>query len=133
MQASIFVYAPGVWIGLVIAAILNASIRNLLVTPRWGEQTGHVAGTVSFIGVIFLVTYLFLSNLESGYTQSDLLLVGLMWLALTIAFEFVFGRFVMGHPWRKLLADYNILRGRVWVLVLAATFTAPIIMGSALR
>ena len=133
MEASIFLYAPAIWLGLVIAAILNASLRNALITPKWGEQAGHVASTVSFIGIIFLVTYLFLSNLKSGYSTADLLLVGLMWLALTIAFEFAFGRFVMGHPWSKLLADYNVLKGRVWVLVLAATFAAPIVIGSALR
>jgi len=132
MQASIFLYAPGIWLGLVIAAILNASVRNALITPKWGEQAGHVASTVSFIGIIFLAAYLFLSNLKSAYSTTDLLLVGLMWLVLTIVFEFSFGRFVMGHPWRRLLADYNILKGRVWLLVLVATFTAPLAVGAAL-
>jgi apolipoprotein N-acyltransferase len=39
-------------------------------------------------------------------------------LLATIAFEFGFGHFVAGHSWSKLLADYNVFNGRLWLLVL---------------
>ena len=42
-----------------------------------------------------------------------------------MAFEFMFGRFVMGHPWSRLLQDYNLLQGRVWVVFLAWLALAP--------
>jgi hypothetical protein len=29
----------------------------------------------------------------------------------TVAFELTFGHYVMGHPWSRLLADYNLLAG----------------------
>jgi hypothetical protein len=29
-------------------------------------------------------------------------------------FEFLVGHYVMGHPWSRLLHDYNILAGRLW-------------------
>jgi hypothetical protein len=32
---------------------------------------------------------------------------------------------VFGTPWQQLAADYNIFRGRVWVLVLITTATGP--------
>ena len=51
--------------------------------------------------------------------------IGAMWLVLTILFEFVFGHFVMEHSWGKLFADYNILEGRLWSLVLIWTFIGP--------
>jgi hypothetical protein len=51
--------------------------------------------------------------------------VGILWLSLTVAFEFLAGHYAFGHPWPSLLADYNALRGRVWLLVLVATFVAP--------
>jgi hypothetical protein len=53
------------------------------------------------------------------------LAVGGMWLAMTTAFEFGFGRYVAGHSWEKLLSDYNLLRGRVWSLLLVAIFFLP--------
>ncbi len=44
--------------------------------------------------------------------------IGAIWLILTILFEFLFGHFVMSNSWSKLFADYNLLQGRVWVLIL---------------
>ena len=37
---------------------------------------------------------------------------------MTVAFEFGFGHFVAGHSWQRLLGDYNLLEGRVWLLFL---------------
>jgi len=51
--------------------------------------------------------------------------IGVIWLVLTVAFEFLFGHFVVGHPWSRLLHDYDLLQGRVWVLVLVWTTIAP--------
>jgi len=39
-------------------------------------------------------------------------------VTLTVAFEFLAGHYVFGTPWHQLVADYNIFRGRIWVLVL---------------
>jgi hypothetical protein len=44
---------------------------------------------------------------------------------LTLAFEFLAGHYLFGAPWPQLLADYNVLRDRIWVLVLATTALAP--------
>lgn len=53
--------------------------------------------------------------------------VGLTWLLLVLAFEFLAGHYVFGSSWSKLLADYDVMRGRVWVLVLLTTLTAPVV------
>lgn len=58
-----------------------------------------------------------------------LLGVGLFWVVITIIFEFVFGHYVMGNSWQKLFADYNLLDGRLWVLVLINNLSAPLISG----
>ena len=54
--------------------------------------------------------------------------IGLFWLAFTFAFEFGFGHFVAGHAWDKLLADYNLLRGRVWSLFLVWVTIMPFVI-----
>jgi hypothetical protein len=51
--------------------------------------------------------------------------VGILWAVLTVAFEFLAGHYAFGHPWPELLADYDLLRGRVWLLVLVTTLVAP--------
>lgn len=54
------------------------------------------------------------------------LLIGTVWIILTIAFEFLAGQYLFSNSWTRLLADYNLLRGRVWVLVPLATLLGPL-------
>jgi len=42
-----------------------------------------------------------------------------------VLFEFGFGHWVAGHSWRRLLADYKLLAGRLWALVLVWIGIAP--------
>lgn len=51
-----------------------------------------------------------------------------MWLTATVVFEFGFGHYVIGHSWDRLLRDYNLLEGRVWLLFLTATTVIPYIV-----
>ncbi|WP_305064564.1 hypothetical protein [Methanococcoides sp.] len=74
---------------------------------------------------IFTVTYIFLKYSGVSGTSRQFIYVGLMWLFLTICFEFLFGHFVIGHSWHRLLYDYNIFEGRIWLLVLIVTATSP--------
>jgi hypothetical protein len=133
MDTKIFLYAFGMWFLFVIAAILNGAFRVAFVTPRVGEHAGHVISTFIFMGVILTGTYLFLGSLNVDPSRSDLLFIGGFWLTMTILFEFIFGHYVMGHPWGTLLADYNIFKGRVWILVLITTFLAPLFVGTYLK
>jgi len=61
-------------------------------------------------------------------TSKQAITVGLIWLGLTVAFEFLFGHYVVGHPWSKLLYDYNVFAGRVWVAVLIWVTVAPYVL-----
>jgi hypothetical protein len=133
MDSKVLLSALGMWFIFVIAAILNGTLRIAFITPRVGEYAGHVISTIIFMCVILAGTYIFLSYLDAGLARNDLLLIGAFWLVLTVVFEFVFGHYVMGHSWDKLLADYNIFKGRVWVLVLLTTFLAPWLVGTYLR
>ena len=133
MEAKLFLYALGAWFILVIVAILNGACRNAFFSPGVGEYAGHIISTIILVCVILVVTYLFLSMIRIDYTVTDLLLVGTLWLVLTVLFDFIFGHYVAGNSWSTLLADYNILKGRVWVLVLIATFIAPLLTGLILR
>ena len=50
---------------------------------------------------------------------------GCLWLALTVAFEFIFFRYVTGHSWSELLANYDLAAGRLWPLLLLWIALAP--------
>ena len=56
------------------------------------------------------------------------LIIGFNWLILTVIFEFLFGHYVMGHTWERLLQDYNIFKGRLWSLVLMWNLIMPYVI-----
>ena len=47
---------------------------------------------------------------------------------LTLAFEFLAGHYLFGNSWERLLADYDVARGRIWPLVLIVTFVTPLLL-----
>lgn len=64
-------------------------------------------------------------------SQHDAIAVGVIWLGMTVAFEFGFGRYVAGSSWEKLLSDYNLFAGRVWLLFLVWMLVLPYIVYKA--
>ncbi len=133
MHPRLYAYAVGVWLVLTVLAVLNGTLRNYTYARALGEYAGHVLSSLIFVAVVFAVTYAFLRLARVDYGTGDLLAVGGIWLALTVAFEFLFGHYVVGHPWSRLLADYNIVKGRAWTLVLLAVFLAPLVAGNLVR
>jgi len=113
-----------VWMLLLVVAVANGAAREFLLVPRLGAQTGHVVSTVILCAAILAVA-LFTIRWIAPRGRRGALWVGGTWLALTLGFEFLAGHYVLGNSWEKLFADYNLLRGRVWVLVLVATLFAP--------
>jgi hypothetical protein len=62
---------------------------------------------------------------RSVMSDKRALLTGLILVVMTVIFEFGFFHFVSGRSWDVLLADYNVLKGRIWVLVLLTTLLGP--------
>ena len=122
----------GIWFLLAVLAIIIGTIRTFLILPYVGEQAAHIIGTIIFLAIQFIVIFFFIKRITVDATQ-DLLMIGIFWIILTIIFEFIFGHYVMNHPWEKLFADYNILNGRLWSLVLLNNLAAPLISGKLLR
>ena len=133
MEAKLFLYAFGIWVVFMFTAMLNGYFRNSFLEPKAGVQIGHVISTIILVCFILLITFLFLYYIRIPYTNVGLLAVGAFWLSLTVLFEFVFGHYVMGNPWGTLLADYNLLKGRIWSLVPLTAFIAPWLLGSILQ
>ena len=112
------------WIPMVFIAIINAAIREAVYKKYLGELLAHQVSTVTAI-ILFGLYVWALSFWRKLQSPAHAFTIGFIWLALTISFEFIFGHFVMGNPLSTLLHDYNILAGRVWVLVLVWITIAP--------
>ncbi|MEW5747604.1 MAG: hypothetical protein AB1793_02280 [Candidatus Thermoplasmatota archaeon] len=129
MRQELLLWTLGLWGLLVGFAMLNAALRQGALIPALGEDAGRALSSVTLSTVILVMAYLFLNWSDIERSAADLWAMGLIWVALTILFEFGFGHYVMGNSWDALLADYNVLEGRIWVLVLVTESVAPYLMG----
>lgn len=115
-----------VWFVLAIVAIINGIVRNEVYKNSLGELRAHQLSTLTGIILFGLVIWGF-TRLWKITSAGQAWTIGFLWLGMTIAFEFVFGHYVIGHSWSKLFHDYHIFAGRIWILVLIWTTIAPYI------
>jgi hypothetical protein len=114
------------WIPMVAIAIVNGSIRQAWYGNHTSELAAHQISTLS--GVLLFGLYIWaVMRRWRPASSRHAWTVGLLWLGLTITFEFLFGHYVAGHTWERLLADYNLLAGRVWLVALVWVTIAPVV------
>ena len=115
------------WMVLAAVAIFNGILRELTYGRKLAEPRAHQLSTLTGMAMSGVAVWFF-----AGFFPIDsldvALVIGLIWLVMTIAFEFTFGRLVAGHSWTKLLADYNLLAGRVWLVFLVWILMLPAIV-----
>ncbi len=105
------------WIPMVFVAIANGLARDLGYRRFMTELQAHQLSTL--IGMIVFAVYTWaVERLWPLASAREAVAVGAIWLALTVAFESGFGHFVAKHTWRRLAMDYNLLKGRVWLVFL---------------
>jgi hypothetical protein len=109
---------------MVVIAIANGVARQMWYGPHLSELRAHQLSTLT--GLILFGLYIWISlRLFPPANASQALSIGFLWLGLTVTFEFLFGHYVAGHSWRLLFQDYNLLAGRLWVLILLWVTVAP--------
>lgn len=105
------------WIVLAMLAVGNGILRGSTYGRYVSDLAAHQISTLTAILITGVAIALF-HRYQPTTSMREAWLIGAIWLAMTVAFEFGFGHFVAGHSWQRLLADYNLLAGRVWLLFL---------------
>ena len=118
--------AMAVWCLMLVLAIVNGGVRDAWLSPRFGDTAGRALSTVLLSLLILVATWLTIRWIGPG-TAGEALAVGALWVALTLVFEFGAGHYAFGKSWGELFADYDLSRGRIWILVLIVTFAAPLL------
>lgn len=113
-----------IWASFIPIAIINGILREKCLVPLLGKRLALPLSGISAGLLFFLLTYLSLPWFGQ-LKPHQYRLIGLAWLAMTVLFEFLFGRFVAGKSWEELLQAYNILTGNLWLLVLVVIAVSP--------
>ena len=112
------------WGGGALIGVANGVLREATFAKLLGERAAHAASGATAV----LAFGGYFSALERRWpiaTTPEALRIGGSWLAMTVAFEFGFGRTVAKQSWHELLDDYNLAEGRTWPLVLAWIALGP--------
>lgn len=113
------------WFPMIVIAIANAGLRELVLDKYFNELTAHQISTITLIA--FCAVYIGLISPFLGLkSNKEALILGFIWVLLTVGFEFIFGR-LMGTQWQVLFNDYNLLAGRFWSVFLLGLFILPYI------
>lgn len=113
-----------IWLVLIVAEIVHGILRAMLLVPIVGEFRSNQIGVFSGSVIIIAIAY-FTIRWIGASRLTEQLLVGVIWLALTIAFEILFGRFVVGLSWERIASDYSVLNGGLMPLGLLFLFFSP--------
>lgn len=120
--------AIGVWLVILVLANVNGAVREAVLFARFGQAAGRALSTLILCGIVFFLTWLTIGWIGPT-TPADALKIGVLWLALTLAFEFLVGHYVFRQSWPALLEDYDLTRGRIWALALLMVLLAPLLTG----
>lgn len=114
------------WCAILLLAVLNGAFREAFLVPRAGAGAGRAISTIILSLVIVLAGWMLMPWIAPA-TLQDAWTIGVVWVGLTLAFEFLGGHFLFRKSWQELMADYNLFAGRIWVMVLIVTLLIPVV------
>jgi hypothetical protein len=112
------------WFPMLMIAVANGALRQATFAKGISELHAHQLSTL--IGSVLIGLFIWL--LIRAWPPSSgrqALLIGLVWVLLTVGFEFFMGLVLAKRPLAQVLYDYNLLAGRVWVLFIIWLALAP--------
>jgi hypothetical protein len=123
--------AFAVWLLIMCIEVVHGTLRTIFLAPLIGDFLARQLSVLTGSLLILTVAFLFVRWIRASTTGS-LLIVGLLWLLLTLLFEFCFGHFILGLSWERLASDYDLRHGGLLTLGLVVLMFAPL-MAAKLR
>ena len=112
-----------IWILIIPLAILNGAFRDYITTPLIGDFLSRPLSGVILCILIFTVSIWLIPRIGRGSCRTYIKM-GIMWLALTILFEFGMG-FSTGKTFLEMLKAYDITSNNWWLIVVIFTGFTP--------
>ncbi len=116
--------ALAVWAVLIVAESMHGTVRELWLKPALGDLRARQVCVFTGMVIILGIAYRFIHWIQAD-TPRTRWLVGLMWVTLTLSFEVVLGRLVLGYSWERLFEDYDVTRGGLLSIGMLVLLLSP--------
>jgi len=118
--------AVGLWFLLMAAETLQGLWRAKVLAAWIGDAVSREVGVFTGSLLLLLIAFTCVGWISAGSNQT-LILVGLTWVALTVAYEFVLGYFVLHLPWKDIASEFDVSDGRLLPIGLVILMFAPLL------
>jgi hypothetical protein len=115
-----------VWLVIIIAESLHGTARVMLLEPYVGDMQARQISFFTGMAIILAIAVAFIRWMRATSLR-QLLLIGLLWVVLTLGFEMLLGRLVLHYSWERILADYNLPAGGFMGIGMIFLALAPLI------
>jgi hypothetical protein len=113
-----------IWFAMLVIAIGNGALRQATFGKVIPELRAHQLSTA--IGALVMGVFIwFVVDVWPPSSAGEAIAVGVVWLGLTVFFEFFMGLVFRKRSLAQVLADYDLRAGRVWLLFLLWLAVAP--------
>jgi hypothetical protein len=125
-MTSVVLRALAAWLVLIVAESVHGTLRELWLKPYVGDL--HARQICVFTGMLIIIAVAYASiRWIRAETPLALWLVGMLWVALTLSFEFGLGLLALGYSWERMIKDYDITRGGLLALGMVVLLLSPLI------
>ena len=120
-----------VWLLIIFAETIHGITRTLLLKPLIGDFRARQVSVFTGAAMIVVITFVFVRWLK-GSGVFEFILIGMMWVILTVGFEILLGRLVLNISWERIASDYNLFQGGLMLLGLIVMLFVPVTMAKIL-
>lgn len=124
------------WVPMPFLAILNGAFREGVLIPVFGLKWALPLSGLVLVFLLYGCAWFFLSRVTPPQHCSTAWLVGLIWVGLTIAFEFALSVLWLQRPVAEFLYTFSVtslVDGNMILAIIVLLFLAPAVCASALR
>ena len=108
-DSKVFWRSLATWFVIMLFESTNGTVREVLLVPEFGDASARRISFATGILLIFCISMAMIRWINA-HNAGTLLLIGLLWMALTVVFELGVG-LLMGQSVEKILADYDPVQG----------------------
>jgi hypothetical protein len=124
MSIELVLKAGLIWLVMAVFAMANGIFRDKILAPWIAEKNALPLSGIILSVLIILLSYLSIPFFGQQ-NASTFIFIGLLWLSMTLFFEFIFGHFILGKTWGEISQVFHILEGNLFIVALLATATGP--------
>jgi hypothetical protein len=128
----IYLRGIAIWLVIIFAESFHGAARRFLLEPYVGDFRARQISVFTGCLIIFTISYLFIRWIRAA-SIGQLIGVGIFWVILTVGFEIVLGRLVLGFAWERILSDYNLREGGLMIFGLLFLILSPYFAAKARR